>query len=366
MNIVIATGIYPPDIGGPATYSYAIGKLFQAHNHSVKLCVYSKIAAKWPRGVSHFVYFLNVWNASRQADVVFAQDPVSSGLPALWAARLRKKKIVVRIAGDYAWEQGVNRFGVTELLDEFLQKKYGWRIELLRACERYVARRAQYIIVPSAYLKSVVMAWGISEKKIEVIYNGVEMPAPPTSKEQARRELVLPSGPIFLSAGRMVPWKGFRMLIRIMVKFPAATLIIVGDGPEKKALEHERDRLQLSGRVLMPGSIRKDLLWRYIVASDAFLLNTGYEGHSHQLLEVMGVGVPVITTNAGGNKELVEDGINAMIVEYNNETDWARALQTVLDDTNAREAIARNARATAAKYSFEKMAGHTLEFFERI
>ena len=89
---------------------------------------------------------------------MYALDPVSVGLPASLAALVLGKKFILRVAGDYAWEQGRQRFGVTDELDEFQLKKYGWRVERLRSysvcraprrknsgAERiYAARRFEY------------------------------------------------------------------------------------------------------------------------------------------------------------------------------------------------------------------------------
>jgi hypothetical protein len=71
-------------------------------------------------------------------DIVYAQDAVSVGLPASLAARIAGKKYMVRIPGDYAWEQGRQRWGVEAELDAFQTKKYGWRVECVRSIQKSV------------------------------------------------------------------------------------------------------------------------------------------------------------------------------------------------------------------------------------
>jgi len=67
----------------------------------------------------HFWYFIQCLRLSRRADIIFAQDPISAGLPALLAAKILNRKFFIRVAGDYAWEQSVNRFGVRDSIDDF-------------------------------------------------------------------------------------------------------------------------------------------------------------------------------------------------------------------------------------------------------
>ena len=149
MKILIATGIYPPTIGGPATYSKSIYEALNVKGHDARVAVYTDFSKKFPKGISHIAYFFHVLRLSRGVDIVYAQDPVSVGFPALCVARVMRKKFIVRIAGDYAWEQGVGRFGVKELLDDFLRVRYGFRVEWLRQSQRFVASTAHSKIVPS-------------------------------------------------------------------------------------------------------------------------------------------------------------------------------------------------------------------------
>src|SRR3989338_10524157 len=109
------------------------------------------------------------------------------------------------------------------------------------------------------------------------------------------------------------------MLVDLMPKLreivPNAKLIIVGTGPEEKNLQLTTYNLQLP--VTFTGAIPKEKLNLYLAAADVFCLNTNYEGFSHQLIEAMAIGVPIITTDAGGNKEVVQYGKNALVARYN-------------------------------------------------
>ncbi len=372
MRILIATGIYPPDIGGPATYSKELADELIRQGHTVVVITYGgkkelglvTVSRQLPKGIRHFIYFLKVLRNAIHADIIYAQDPVSVGLPASFAAWFLRKKFVVRIAGDYAWEQGVGRFGVKELLDDFLKLRYGFRVELLRWCQQLVARSADLVIVPSEYLKEVVLRWGLKNKNIEVVFS-VAQRVGKISKEDARASLGL-DGKVFVSAGRLVSWKGFKMLIELMPKLLPAKLIILGDGPERAALEALRDRLKLADSVLLLGAVSKEVLVQYVTAADVFLLNTGYEGYSHQLLESMAIGTPVVTTSAGGNKELVDDNINALVAEYNNLSEWEIQIKKILNDDMFAKKISQEAQRQVEGHTFKDMTKKLIMIFEQL
>ncbi len=362
MRILLATGIFPPEIGGPATYTKLIAEELTKLGHEVVVVTYgekSKVKIKnvsrgLPKGIRHFVYFWKVLMHGKRADVIYAQDPVSAGLPALWAARLLRKKFLVRVAGDYAWEQGMQRFGVMDLLDDFVKKTYGTRVERLRRAQQKVARAAYRVIVPSEYLKRIVMTWGVSEDKIAVIYSVVEQHPLPDRKKARAALGFAENDTILFSIGRLVPWKGFEMLVRIFPEVKKqfqAKFVIVGDGPM-------REKLATSAKqngVIMTGAVSADRIAEYLVSADVFLLNTAYEGFSHQILEAFVAGTPVVTTLAGGNAEIVHDSENALVAPYNDEAAWTKALLRICGDQALRERLKIGGYASIGEYSVERM-----------
>mgnify|MGYP001597281015 FL=1 len=324
--MLIATGIFPPDIGGPATYSKLLLNNLPRRGFEVKILAYGDflqrqsgkifiVSKKWPKGLRHFIYFLKVLHYGLGADFIFVQDPVSVGLPAMLAAKILRKKFIVKIVGDYAWEQGFQRFGVKDLPDDFQNKNYGFFVKALRFIQKRVCKNADCIITPSFYLKKIVSGWGIEENKIKVIYNAVDISEINFTKEEARRKLMYPGNiddKIILSIGRDVPWKGFSRLAAVCdelkKEIPDLKLIIIGK--DKK--------------------IPREAVFLNLKAADAFVLNTGYEGLSHQILEAMAAGVPVIATNVGGNPELIKSGQNGLLVKYNDREELKEAIKKVL------------------------------------
>lgn len=319
-SVLIAADIFPPESGGPATYAVTLAKGLSEQGIKVKIVSLTPGSdpTKAPPGTLFAVtaknkigryaqYFRLLFKQARSADVVYAMGPVNAGLPAWLAARLSGKKFVVKVVGDYAWEQGVLRFGVTDGVDEFQkhQEKYRWPVQLLVAIERFVARRADKIIVPSKYLKGMVNGWRVPEDRIDVIYNSIEFgqEVPAAAKPVVEKWIV--------SVGRLVPWKGMAALIEIMPEIlkaiPSAKLKIIGDGPEMACLKSKIEQLNLVAAVELPGNLSREKTLSYIKSADVFVLNSGYEGLSHVLLETAKLGVPILASRAGGNPEIVSD-----------------------------------------------------------
>jgi len=352
MRILICTGIFPPDIGGPATYSKLLADELPKYEIKSEVLSFGE-ARKFPKLIRHFVYFLKVLRRGREANIIFAQDPVSVGLPSLLAAKILGKKFILKIVGDYAWEQGMQRFGVKDLLDEFLDKKYGWRVEILRKIQKFVAKNAAIIIVPSEYLKRVIFKWGIPADKIRVVYNAVEKP---------RQIFSAVSRDFILSVGRLVPWKGFGTLIEIMKELPKEIkLIIIGSGPEYYNLKFKIENLKLNEQVKLIQQLPHEKSLDYFTKAKIFILNTAYEGLPHVVLEAMAYGAPVIATNVGGNPEVIKNNYNGFLVDYDNKNQLKDAILKLWSDEELRQKFADNSFKESEKFSLDKMIKETIK-----
>jgi glycosyltransferase involved in cell wall biosynthesis len=382
MRILIATPLYPPDVGGPATYTRLLEEELPKCGIEVVVVKWSEVAHK-PKIVRHFSYFQLVFRLGRDVDLIFAQDPVSVGLPAFVAAQLLRKRFVLKVVGDFAWEQWMQRLQISDFrlqngeqkqdkkkafvdVEEFQRRRFDLMTELRRFVERFVARRAERVIVPSEYLKRIVQAWGVPPERITVVYNSFDPPRATLDKSDARRVLGV-SGTIIFSAGRLVPWKGMQALVALMSdivkKFPDAHLFIAGEGPEKQALALQIADCRLQNYCTLLGRLDHETLYRYITAVDLFVLNTGYEGLSHQLLEVMALGAPIVTTNVGGNPELIEDGQSGRLVAYGDSATLLRTILELLSHPPAGGKLASAAQKKSQEFSRERMIRETVAVF---
>jgi glycosyltransferase involved in cell wall biosynthesis len=371
MKLVIATPLYPPDIGGPATYAKTLEEELGKRDIAVSVVSFHTVR-HLPKGLSHLAYAVKLFRALYGADVVLALDPVSVGFPAALMALVRNKKFVVKIVGDYAWEQGRQRFGVKDNLDEFVKKpsnKFLAQVVFLRMIQNFVASRADRIIVPSNYLKEIVSLWGIDPDKIEVVYNAFDGIPELGTQAQMRTALSI-TGMNLLSAGRLVPWKGFGTLIALMPElrksFPEMKLFIAGSGPLDGALHAQIKEGGLTDAVVLLGNVEHEKLMEYVRAADCFVLNTGYEGLSHQLLEVLAVGTPIVTTNVGGNPELIEDDVTGKLVGYDDREALRAAITAVLSYPARAQKIADDGKVFVSRFTVPRMVEGTLGVLTKV
>ncbi|MES2995157.1 MAG: glycosyltransferase family 4 protein [Patescibacteria group bacterium] len=351
MRVLIAAPLYPPDPGGPATYARSLEQALPEVGVEVIVAKFGHVR-RYPSGIRHILYFFMLLRSGKNADVILALDPVSVGLPAALAAGILRKPLVVKVVGDYAWEQGRQRFGVTDTLDQFVTaRSLPFEVRFLQDVESWVAQRAVHIIVPSEYLKRIVSTWkGIDADAITVIYNAMR---DETTGAAPASVLALPR-PRIVSIGRLVPWKHMEGVIDAVTDIDGASLIIVGDGPSRERIEQRAAQLA-PGKVLFTGALAHDATLATLREADIFVLNSSYEGLSHLLIEALSLGVPSIATSVGGNPELVTHEENGLLIASRDTDALRAALMRLLGDAPLRARLSEGARLSSARFSMEAM-----------
>ena len=299
-----------------------------------------------------------------KSDVIYAMGPVNAGFPAMIASKLTGKKLVVKVVGDYAWEQGVQRFGVKDSIDIFQTKNnYSFMVRLLKWIQKIVVKNSSIVIVPSFYLKNIVVGWGVSENSVVVVYNSSSyVGVCPVEKAEEEKWII--------SAGRLVPWKGMLELIEIMPEIlkeqKNAKLKIYGNGPDLKFLKNKVIELKLEGVVEIPGQLSRKELMCKINKADCFVLNSGYEGLSHLILEALHVNTPVLASRAGGNSELVIPGKNGDLFELNNKEDIKNKILNLLNGEMNLEWSDQEKDIFFEKFSLKSMVDSTSSILKKI
>jgi glycosyltransferase involved in cell wall biosynthesis len=327
MRIFVASGIFHPESGGPATYLYRLLPALQARGHEIRVLTFGDSPCEgYPYSLIRIPrrtlprrlidYARAAWPEMRRADLIFLN---SLGLPLIGEKR---KPRVLKVVGDLAWERAVNKGWIapTEDIDSFQTRRYDPRVRLI---QRQRAREVQHmdrIIVPSAYLRDMVIGWGAPPNRVQVIYNALSADAQATAitPADARAELKLNSGPLLLTVARLTAWKGIDHLIRAIQQVPDVSLLVAGDGPDELRLRALAESSGVTDRVNFLGRVSRERLALYFRAADYTVLYSGYEGLSHVLLESLLAGTPVIASHKGGNPEVVRHGENGLLVPYIN------------------------------------------------
>lgn len=385
MRILFATGIFPPDIGGPATYVNGLARELRRRGIEVSVITYGtysdegddtpfpvrRVSRARALPLRYFDYLTSVYRAAREADVVYLQDPLSSGLPGFFGARLARKPVLLKIVGDAAWEIARDSGAVSDDFGVFQERVYPARVERIRRAQRLVARRVDRIVVPSRFLEKVVTRWGVAEHKIEVVPNSIPEPRGlEVSREAAKDSLGLEGRTVVLSAGRLVPWKGFDTLIRLAAgmkqEFPRLRWLIAGGGPGEEGLRRLMKEVEAESAVTLLGAVPRERMAEYMAASDLFVLWSGYEGLSHVLLEAMRAGRAIVASDAGGNPELIESGQSGRLVPWRDDEALGRTLAELCRDAFERERLERGALAAASRFAWPVMVDSTLDLLQRM
>lgn len=173
----------------------------------------------------------------------------------------------------------------------------------------------------------------------------------PGDRAAARTALGLPAAASIVGiVATLRSWKGHRFLLEAVAQLarPEVCLVVVGDGPQRAALEQLAGELQLDGRIRFAGNQEDVRPWLH--ATDVFVLPSyANEGVPQALIQAMMCGLPVISTGIGGIPELVRDGATGLIVEPSRTEAIAARLAPLLDDPATRQRLGQAARAHAER-----------------
>ena len=378
MNIVIASGIFPPDIGGPANFVPRIAQWLMQRGHRVQVVCWSdqldhddrcygfqvhRISRRQLLAVRFCQTVHRLYQLGKSADIFFAN---TLDLEVRLAATLARKPEVHKVVGDRAWEVARRRGWFTGTIDDYQQAEgkglKNWRIRALNALRNFSLARSSArgampshcIITPSHYLARIVRHWlhqsADIPARIDVIYNSTQL-TPSTTPIEIPAYL----GPTVTTICRLVPWKGVDTLIEAIAQLPEIQLLVVGDGPDRAALEQQVSQQALGDRVHFLGQVPKSQIHSILNASDVFVLNSTYEGLPHVVLESMAAKVPVIATDVGGTGEVVKNNQTGLLIPAHDNTALIAALTQLLRSTEQRKQLTANAHALiAAQFSEER------------
>jgi teichuronic acid biosynthesis glycosyltransferase TuaC len=199
---------------------------------------------------------------------------------------------------------------------------------------------ADQIITVSAALQTLAIEQGANPSRVQVIGNGVDLARfTPVPRLDARRQLGLPAdAEVLISVGTLLEGKGFHRVIqclpRMLATHPALHLMIVGGGSHAGDMSVELKKmvraLGLDDRVHFLGPLQNDRLNVPLSAADVFVLATSYEGWANVFLEAMACGLPVVTTDVGGNAQVVNDPSLGCIVPFGDKGSLQKAISEAL------------------------------------
>lgn len=240
----------------------------------------------------------------------------------------------------------------------------------IRSRFKYNSFDVHYIAVSEA-IKRVMMDGGVPENRIDVVRSCIDLSRLDNAPiADIRADLGISKDAVVVgNIAHMADHKGQIYLIRAALivknKYPDTKFVIVGDGKLRKELEAEVRRLSLDGIVIFTG-FRKDIA-SFLASFDIFAFPSHMEGLGTSLLDAMVMKRPIVSTTAGGIPEVVQDGINGLLVSPKDPEALANAIISLIEDKELRHRLGYAGRKIVEdRFTDDKVVEGTLAVYKRI
>ncbi len=363
MNVLIVSGIWPPDVGGPASHAPEAARRLAGRGHRVEVVTTASappadesFPVHWqsrsaPIGVRHVLTADLIRRRAAAAHVIY-----TTGMFGRSAAGsvLAGRPFVVKLTADPAFERARRRGLVASSLEEFQRGGGGPFAAVLRAARDAELRRAAHVLCPSEYLRGLTIGWGLAPGRVSVLANPVPAVAGLPEREELRRRLRL-DGATLAFAGRLTAQKALGVALEALAGAEGVSLVLAGDGAERPALERRAAELGLGDRVRFLGPQPRDWVLELFRAADAALLSSSWENSPHTVVEALAVGTPVLATATGGVAEVVRHERNGLLVQPGDAGALARAIRRYFADDALRERLRAAAAQSVSAYAPDRI-----------
>jgi glycosyltransferase involved in cell wall biosynthesis len=354
-KICIASGIYPPDTGGPAKFTETFISWCQAIRVDTNCVALTNEKTHTKRVNSTNIYLisrsqnllLRYWHTvtslahqMRSGNLVLANGLF---LETLFASLITGKSYACKVPGDIVWERARNRSKTNLSIDEFQKSKKPLKYQIFRLLFTASLRRAKLVIVPSTHLFNLCLVWGVKRENLHLIYNSVDTQrfSPKESVEKKYDVLVL---------NRLVSWKHVDEVI-IACSQLNLTLVVVGDGPERFKLEELA--LMSQANVDFLGEIKQSKLPELIRSAHCYVLNSSFEATSYSLLEARASGLFCIANGHTGSDEIIHHEVDGLLCDKDKYPLTAALDRYRTDKTFVAEAQSLSVLDTRKRFNLE-------------
>jgi len=342
MKIILATPIYPPEIGGPAIYAKNLREGLEKRGHSVKIISYQGLKG-YPQPLKIVLYFFRLFKNTEGCDLIYVFNLISCGLPAYFLSKILKKKFVIRIGGDFLWERAVEADRTKKPLREYYQDSKTLKEKFWIVLIRKILNQADNTVFTSYFQKEIYLKFfNIQEEKTVVILN----PFPKITQASSQPPLNYQ----ILFAGRLIKLKNLQFLINVFSKVlektdKNLTLKIIGQGPE-------RNNLKAGDKVIFHLPVSHQDLLKEIQQSYLCILPSLTEITPNFALECIKLQKPILMTQETGFFEIFKDYL--LFINPQQEADLLSKILYLLDEKNYLSYIER-IKSIPTDWSWDKV-----------
>lgn len=243
---------------------------------------------------------------------------------------------------------------------------------VLRWGARWAYPRAERVIALSEGVRrELIESYRLDPARTVTLHNPVEVSDMAAAAAAARsepppwRDRLAGDAPVVIGIGRLVPQKGFDLLIEAVAALAdrSVRLVILGDGPQGAALRTLGDARGLGPRLYMPGHVRDPARW--LAHADLFVLSSRWEGFGHVLVEAMACGAPVLATDCPyGPADVLREGESGILVAPGRAEDLSSAMARLLRDSALRRRLAAAGRERARIFEADRIAAAYADLFD--
>ncbi|HWB33735.1 MAG TPA: glycosyltransferase family 4 protein [Candidatus Paceibacterota bacterium] len=367
MKILMYAPIFPPAIGGPATQSHSLCQALMQKGVAVAVVTPGdRFGISSPDGYRVYRYrwkftglFFDkcirwivvppylLWVISRERPDIIHCHSVS-GL-SLWlgvAARVLGIPTIIKFAGDWVWETlSTSKVKGKEYHDLYTSSLSA---RFLTWVERFGLSQFTVIWVVSEYRRGNIQELLGTDKQVRRIPNSLLLPLGGYEEKQPD------DIPIVISANRFIPHKRLPMLVRAFARMqiPQARLVLIGGGDEREA-ELVRDEIRAQGvedRVELTGILPSSEIYDRFKTATLYVSSSLEEGLPNVFIEAMHFGLPVVSTDVGGSREIIADNVAGLLVDPMDEQALSSTMKRVIEDVALRNRLAKGAFEHAKQY----------------